>query len=71
MASSPKRYSLESSVLFNEEYVVKYWDRTGEFAKQSTMSVFCVNKGKHSLAEGVCIELKKCKKADIISVTYQ
>lgn len=71
MVSSPKRYRLESSVLFNEEYVVKYWDRSEEFVKQTTFSVFTTTKGRHALAEQACISNTGCKKADIISVTYQ
>lgn len=60
-----------ASKIYSEEYVVTFWDRTGEFIKQKKQSYFFASKGRHAYARYLAIRDFNLKDADVISVTYQ
>lgn len=57
--------------IYSEEFVIKYWDKSGEFAKQKEFSVFFASKNRHQQAKKVCMLETGCKIQDIVSCTYQ
>lgn len=56
---------------FYESYTTKYWDKSEEFAKQVSQTVYTRSKGKHKQVEAFVMKSFNVKRKDIISVIYQ
>lgn len=54
-----------------ESYVVKYWDRSGEYVIQNTQTVYTRSKNKHKQVEAFIMKTFNVKQQDIVSVIYQ
>lgn len=69
--TSTKQCSLAFQPRFPESYSVKYWDRSGKYAKQVSQIVYTRKKGQHQEAADFICESFNVSKEDIVSVIYQ
>jgi hypothetical protein len=53
---------------YTESYIVRYWDKSEEYAKQRVVTVYAKSKDRHAQAAET---VKRAFKGDIISVIYQ